>query len=123
MITLEYSTILSIVEDFYDKANNDILIGYHFRVIEDFSSHLPRIASFWQLQLTGYLEAKQELPFNLIEVHRVLKINKGEVFRWQMLFQQTLDQFEEQKKISSTQKRLWMEKIELFKARILLLVE
>jgi hemoglobin len=122
MISLEFELILDIVKDFYDKANHDILIGYHFRVIQDFESHIPRIASFWQLQLTGKLDAKEELPFNLLSVHKVLNINQGEVFRWQKLFEETLDNYEGQKKISSTQKKLWMEKIELFKTRILQIV-
>lgn len=30
--------ILSVVQSFYDKAREDVLIGYHFRIIEDFDS-------------------------------------------------------------------------------------
>ena len=119
MITLDYKTIFEIVESFYAKANHDILIGYHFRVIEDFDAHLPRIAAFWQLQLTGSIDQKEELPFDLISIHKVLKINKGEVFRWVVLFKKTLDEFEVDKKISSNQILFWMEKIELFKQRII----
>lgn len=121
MIQIKYDTILEVVTSFYDKANNDILIGYHFRIIEDFSSHLPRIASFWQLQLTGSIDDKEELPFNLLQVHKDLKVNKGEVFRWVVLFNETLKYFQEQKKISSDQKEYWSEKIEIFKTKILTL--
>lgn len=120
---LSFKVILEVVEAFYQKANHDILIGYHFRVIENFETHFPRIATFWQLQLTGSIDTdkREELPFNLLNVHKPLKINKGEVHRWVILFEETLDSFISQKKISSIQKILWMEKIDLFKNKILTL--
>lgn len=118
-MNLSFSLILEIVTSFYAKATSDILIGYHFRDIEDFESHLPRIASFWQLQLTGIIDNKAELPFKLIPVHEVLKLNRGEVFRWAVLFENTLDEYREQNRISTEDKIAWMKKVEIFKERIL----
>lgn len=43
--------ILQVVQHFYDKARVDVLIGYHFRIIKDFETHIPRIAAFWDMQL------------------------------------------------------------------------
>jgi len=118
-MNLSFNTILSIVTQFYEKATSDILIGYHFRGIEDFSTHLPRIASFWQLQLTGSIDNRAELPFKLIPVHLALKLNRGEVFRWVVLFEKTLDEYLSNKELSLDDKNLWMEKVHLFKERIL----
>ncbi len=118
---LTYPIILEIITSFYDKATKDILIGYHFRFIEDFDEHLPRIASFWQLQLTGKIDAKEQLPFNLIAAHKPLKLNKGEVHRWVILFENTLDEFIQSQKISDMDKIDWMKKVEKFKIKILTL--
>lgn len=115
---LKYSTILNIVKAFYHKATNDILIGYHFRFIEDFDSHFPRIADFWQLQLTGEMDHPESKPFDIINVHLPLKIKKGEIDRWVLLFSQTLDEFIHTKKINLELKKQWMQKIVIFQKRM-----
>jgi hypothetical protein len=43
----------AVVTAFYSEAKNDILIGYHFRNIPDFEEHIPRIITFWEIQLLG----------------------------------------------------------------------
>lgn len=84
--------IFNVVHSFYDKAKIDILIGYHFRVIEDFDSHIPRIASFWDLQLLGKTSRKIDEPFDMMNVHLPLGIKPGELGRWLVLFRKTLDE-------------------------------
>ena len=84
--------IFSVVDSFYQKAKTDVLIGYHFRVIEDFDEHIPRIASFWDLQLLGSTERKITHPFDVANLHLALSIKKGEVGRWLVLFRKTLDE-------------------------------
>lgn len=115
---MQYEVILKIVDSFYLKANHDILIGYHFRVVENFQEHIPKIADFWYLQLTGKINNPKSLPFNLLKVHDALKINRGEIGRWKMLFQKTLNEFEDENQITSEQSREWMAKVELFGKRI-----
>lgn len=88
-----YQDILEIVTHFYHQATSDVLIGYHFRRIQDFSTHLPRIASFWELQLLGQPHHPSDLPFDLFGVHLPLNIRKAQVRRWVILFAQTLDEF------------------------------
>ena len=66
--------ILEIIQEFYRVAKKDILIGYHFRVIEDFDEHIPKIADFWNLQLNGNMIDRGHLPFDLIGKHKVLNI-------------------------------------------------
>lgn len=84
--------IYSVVESFYDKAKIDILIGYHFRVIQDFDEHIPRIVTFWELQLLGKASRPIEKPFDIMKPHMPLGIKRGEIGRWLVLFRKTLDE-------------------------------
>lgn len=107
----EYNFIKAVVDSFYDKAKTDIIIGYHFRHIENFDTHLPKIYLFWSLHLLELnQEEKKELISqvsmeNIIKKHEYLKIKKGEVGRWVLLFQQTIDQtFDALEKTDSLEK-------------------
>lgn len=90
------------------------MIGYHFRGIENFDTHLPRIASFWQLQLTGKIDHKDQLPFNLMNTHKPLKLKSAEINRWVILFEQTLNEFNLDEEFHNE----WMEKVNFFKERL-----
>ena len=87
----------SVVQGFYDRAKIDIIIGYHFRHIDDFGQHIPKIQRFWYLILgelpidlkKKYLELG--IPQNIIHAHAYLKIKSGEVGRWVLIFNQILD--------------------------------
>lgn len=114
--------IYSVIESFYQKALNDILIGYHFQKFNDpitLSHHLERLTSFWEMQLTGESTKKIETPFHLLFTHLQLNIKKGELGRWILLFHQTLDAYEasldhpNMKLISD----LWKKRISLFEER------
>ncbi len=82
--------ILSTVEKFYAVATVDFLIGYHFRHITDFETHIPRIAAFWDLQLIGSTARTLDAPFDVINKHMPLLIKPGEVGRWVTLFNEVL---------------------------------
>ena len=105
--------IAKVVHSFYQIARQDILIGYHFRRIEDFDQHIPRIIHFWEIQLQG-APLKME-PFDLIHAHMPLGIKVGEVNRWVKLFLETL----EAEKIDPTLALKWKQKVELFQKRFL----
>ena len=111
---LQFNQILKIISSFYELATHDVMIGYHFRMIENFDTHLPRIAGFWQLQLTGTIENKGELPFDLINVHRPLKIKVGEIHRWVLLFEKNLKTYDLDKEVHT----LWMKKVYLFRDKL-----
>jgi hypothetical protein len=122
------TVIEEIVTEFYKKATTDFMIGYHFRKIatsegidplsppiEAFSDHIPRITTFWEIQLTGKTDQEFE-PFDLITIHKQLSIRKGEVGRWVLLFKETLSQYK------PTQSELvdqWEEKISDFEKKFL----
>lgn len=118
MSKLSYPIILAITESFYAKATTDVLIGFQFRVIEDFDTHIPRIADFWQLQLTGKLDHRESLPFKLIPLHKQMNLTTGMVDRWVVLFYQTLDHFFKEQKITQDDKDLWKKKVDIFKNKI-----
>jgi truncated hemoglobin YjbI len=106
--------ILSVVQSFYDKARFDLLIGYHFRNIPDFETHIPRIATFWEMQLLGNPSRKIDKPFDVINVHNPLGIKRGELGRWLVLFRKTLD---EQVTLHPEMKELreeWERRLEVF---------
>lgn len=85
--------IFNVVSSFYDKAKTDILIGYHFRNINDFDEHIPRIAAFWEMQLLGKTNRNFGEPFDVMNLHQALGIKKGELGRWLLLFRKTMDEF------------------------------
>ncbi len=87
---LEADWIRRVIDSFYDRARSDILIGYHFRNINDFGTHIPRIASFWDLQLLGKTEREISSPFDVMKAHLPLGIKRGELGRWLLLFRKTL---------------------------------
>jgi truncated hemoglobin YjbI len=101
--------IFKVIESFYDKAKRDVLIGYHFRNIQDFETHIPRIALFWEMQLLGSASYKVDPPFDVMAVHTPLMIKKGELGRWMLLFKKTLDEFE-----LGDLKEKWLEKLLFF---------
>lgn len=120
-----------IVVDFYAKATTDILIGYHFRKIQEgptqsplypslnqFSQHIPRIILFWCGQLNEpvpekYQElAKSQPQFDILNVHRLLNIRKGELNRWLVLFRETLQMNKDEGNQDLIQK--WQDKINQF---------
>lgn len=115
---MSYSTILEIIESFYDIVKKDVMIGYHFRFIEDFETHIPRIADFWNLQLNGELKDKSNLPFDILATHTGIGIKRAEIGRWLMLFEMNLQTFLNHKKVTQKDVDLWNEKIEIFKNRI-----
>ncbi len=108
----EAEWIFSVVKTFYDKAKDDILIGYHFRNIHDFETHIPRIASFWDIQLLGETQQKGGPPFDMMNSHLPLGIKRGELGRWLVLFRQTLKE-KTTKDFSGLSER-WEERLKIF---------
>lgn len=119
---INHDLILKVIYAFYDKAKRDVMIGYHFRVIDDFDEHIPRIADFWNLQVNGEILNREHLPFNLLQAHIPLRINTGEIFRWNKLFEETLIEYVEKNELTQEQKESWMNKVSLFKEKLVQLL-
>ena len=106
--------IETIVVAFYRQAIDDVIIGYHFHHIDDFSQHIPRIIDFWQTQLLG-IPPRERLPFQLVNKHKPLKIKKGEVGRWVLLFKKTLDEHP----LREISREGWKKKVDAFQKAFL----
>jgi truncated hemoglobin YjbI len=91
--------IYRVIESFYKKAINDVLIGYHFRKFENsevLDKHLIRLTSFWEMQLTGQTSVPLDEGFRLLFTHYQLGLKRGELGRWIVLFHQTLGEIEKE---------------------------
>ena len=102
--------ITTVVVAFYQKAVADVIIGYHFKHIADFSTHIPRIINFWTLQLLG-IKTPTEPPLQIIPAHIPLKIKRAEVGRWVLLFEQTL----EEHSLHAISQSAWKKKLHHFR--------
>lgn len=106
--------IHKVIQTFYDKAKSDILIGYHFRNILDFETHIPRIAAFWETQLLGKTNRVIDQNFDVLKAHIPLSIKKGELGRWLLLFRTTLENEMTNDPHLIALKDLWLEKLIFF---------
>lgn len=106
--------IFQVVHAFYEKAKNDVLIGYHFRIIKDFESHIPRISTFWELQLLGSTQRTLSEPFDVLKVHIPLQIKRGELGRWLLLFKKTLEEETLRHPEFADLKELWLTRLSFF---------
>lgn len=110
----EREWIFKVVDSFYQKARFDVLIGYHFRNIEDFDEHIPRIASFWEIQLLGSSSRPLSRPFDVMNLHAPLHIKRGELGRWLLLFKKTLEEEISDHSEFLNLKELWLERLSFF---------
>lgn len=110
----KHEWIYQVVDNFYGKARYDVLIGYHFRNIPDFDEHIPRIATFWDLQLTGKTERKISHPFDVMSLHLKMGIHRGELGRWLLLFRQSLKEETEKHPEMSGVRDDWEERLQTF---------
>lgn len=106
--------ILNVVQKFYEKAKGDVLIGYHFWIIKDFETHIPRIAAFWDMQLLAKTDRDYGEPFDVMKIHTPLGIKRGEVGRWLVLFKKTLDEEVTLRPEFSDLKTKWLLRLDFF---------
>lgn len=110
----EREWIFRVVDNFYAKVKVDVLIGYHFWRITDFDIHIPRIASFWDIQLLGTTDRTLSHPFDMLGIHEPLKIKYGELGRWLVLFKKTLNEETEKYPEFTYLRERWEERLKFF---------
>jgi hemoglobin len=108
---MNYELVLKIIYSFYEVAKKDYLIGYQFRSIQNFDEHIPRIADFWNLQVNGEVENRTNLPFNLINTHKPLKLKKAEIGRWMVIFENNLKTYVQSNQIGQADADTFMRKV------------
>jgi truncated hemoglobin YjbI len=106
--------IFQVVDAFYQRAKTDVLIGYHFRNIQDFESHIPRIAAFWEIQLLGATKRELTESFDVMKAHIPLNIKRGELGRWLVLFRQSLELQVHKDASFFELKEKWLERLSFF---------
>jgi hemoglobin len=79
-----------LVDSFYKKVNADSLLGpvFNDEAQTDWSTHLPKMYSFWGTQLIGTMDYKGQ-PF---PPHMRVVIDPRHFERWLRLFTETLDE-------------------------------
>jgi truncated hemoglobin YjbI len=112
---MTYEDILKLVTQFYGLATTDFLIGYHFRVIEDFDTHIPRIASFWENQVMNHVTHPEHFPFRMMAKHFPLKLKRGELDRWVLLFFGVLDEHAKNHPSHQMYIQIWKARIEMIR--------
>jgi len=106
-----------IVLSFYQKCQNDFLIGYLFQQKQNFFSHtVLRLQYFWKRDLykclgLSYL-VKDHINLNLYGSHMSFHLKKGEIGRWAVLFIETINENPQMPKILSD---LWKRRIIIFR--------
>ena len=120
--------IKKIIFSFYSKVTTDFLLGYHFKKIQEFeidpkghplrptmeafSTHIPKINEFWCRQLLA-TTIDNSIKFDLINTHNYLSINKGELNRFQLLFREELELYEQELRGFELYE-IWQEKLSHF---------
>lgn len=87
---LSRTDIATVVEDFYQQAMQDPLIGHLFEGL-DLSTHLPTINDFWEniLFRTGAYKGGMMYKHLMLNARHPLQAQHFE--RWLALFSQTVD--------------------------------
>lgn len=78
------------VEAFYAKLLEDDLLAHHFNHL-DLRSHLPRIATFWEMVLLGTRGFEGDVMGKHIGIHRLRPITAAHMERWLHHFNAALD--------------------------------
>ena len=90
--------IEKLMEEFYQRALNDVVIGYIFTEVAkiDLSHHLPIIADFWEMVLFQTVNFQEKHGRSPMQVHIRLsektELRKEHFSRWLTLFNQTVDE-------------------------------
>ena len=88
--------IEQLMETFYDRVLNDMVIGFIFTDVADFEleNHLPVISDFWETVLFGTekYSGKNRVMDVHIELSKRIPLKKGHFDRWLYLFNKSVDE-------------------------------
>lgn len=79
--------LLRFLKEFYNKAQNDPLIGGKFKGL-DMDAHIDTIADFWESMIFGTTRYEGD-PFGK---HVNLKLTNADFDQWLLLFESTIDE-------------------------------
>lgn len=101
--------IEKLIEAFYDKMLDDIIIGYIFTQVAkiDLEIHLPVICDFWETVILGVPKYKKgpEVMKVHLDLNQKIPLKKGHFTRWLYLFHSTVDEMFEGDNARKTKER------------------
>ena len=86
-----FADVSTLIDTFYTAVRPDPVIG-HFFVDLDWDTHIPRIASFWNMVLFGDRSYQGDPMTAHIHLHRRIPMNATHFERWLQLFESTVDE-------------------------------
>ena len=89
------------VNDFYDKAKQDPLLGPIFLDFIDFNRHLPVIYTFWSAILFKKVRYQGAIKFK----HMILPVKEDHFTRWIELFTESVDTYFKGRRASRVKKK------------------
>ena len=88
------SDIKTLIDHFYEKVQQDDVIGYIFNDIAqvNWSAHLPVMYAFWEFLLLGSPDGYRGNPIQKhFDLHRKHPLTVAHFDRWVSLFQSSVD--------------------------------
>ena len=87
------SELTQIVNNFYDKAINDEVIGHFFTDVMqlDLETHLPKIVNFWASILLGETGYRENVMLKHLQLHEISPLEKKHFDQWLLLWSQTIN--------------------------------
>lgn len=86
--------ITLLVNKFYTKVIDDVVIGYIFKSIPHFSfeTHIPIMISFWETLLFGVTSYKGNPMLTHIQLHKTIPLHAEHFKQWLYLWEQTINE-------------------------------
>lgn len=76
--------IRQVIDTFYDRAREDVVLGPRFSVVSDWTEHKAKLTHFWWVALGG--PAYAPYRYRVVEAHRVVGVRSDEIPHWLLLF-------------------------------------
>lgn len=73
-----------VIDGFYERVQDDPILGPRFAVVSNWTEHKARLAHFWWVLLGG--SAYAPYRYRVVDAHRTLGVADDEIERWMTLF-------------------------------------
>lgn len=87
-ITFTHGEIFKVVDDFYNRIQQDPVLKVPFQSVHDWPEHIDRITHFWWIRMGG--QAYQFSQYNPVPKHYFAGFNPELLKRWLGIFNDTL---------------------------------
>ncbi|AGH95361.1 group III truncated hemoglobin [Pseudobdellovibrio exovorus] len=99
-VTFRHQDIYNVIDDFYNRIQQDSILSVSFRSVHDWPEHIERLTHFWWIRFGGHPYLSTE--YNPVTKHFFAGFNHNLLERWLGLFHQTLDD-----RLTLQQSHLW----------------